>query len=356
MKIRVAILEKDIRYLGKIISTFNAHYSSKLEVFGFSDEAIAMEEVAKTNVDILLIPDSMISVLQGFTGKTVPVLLVEGHDVLEIGGYETICKYQKIDGIYKRILSVYSEHTEYEFINDVADGGCRMIAFANIAGGVGNTTVALAYAMRLASLKKKVLYIDFHAYSNVSIYLSDDVSASLSTVLYAIKSKKKNVKLSIESAISRDASGVEFLKETETALDLLEMTDEEAELIVDESCKLELYDYVILDIPFGLYGYSFNLIKKAHKIIWVSNGSVPVNSKLLRAYQAVTIWDEQRKTTLSARIAVVYNAFSSKTGKVIDNQELKSLGGIPKFANATERQIVEQIKDIEVVKKMAEGV
>ncbi|MDE5965222.1 MAG: AAA family ATPase [Lachnospiraceae bacterium] len=354
MKIRVAVLDMDLRYLNKIISFFNNQYSDKVEIFGFSDEEVLLKEIKNMNVDILLLPHSLAEILTHLPDKTAPVFMVEGHDVSDIGEYATVCKYQKASNIYKKLLAVYSENTEYEFVNNAGEDVCRMIAFCNVAGGVGNTTVALAYAMKLAASNRRVFYMDLQAFSKVSVFLSGDVQESLSNVLYSIKSKKKNVWLSIESSISRDVSGIDYLKETTTALDLLEMTDDEASVIMDELVKSELYDYILVDVPFALSGYPMNILKKAQKIIWVSNGTNTVNGKLLRAFQAVSILDEQKKTTLSARTRIVYNGFSSRTGKIIDEQIIKNMGGIPKFANGSERQIVEQIQDIEVLRNMVE--
>lgn len=354
MKIKIAVLEHDENYLSKIISVFNNKFSGKLEVFGFSNRDIALQQLSNICPDIFLFPESFLNIIDITSLQTVPLVLVESNDITEVQGCEVVSKYQKVDQIYKKILAVYSAHTNYSFISDASDVSCKTIVFTGIAGGVGTTTSALGCAFYLARMQKKVAYLDLNMVSNISTFLAGQGDYCMSDILYAIKSKKPNIGLKIESALCQDDSGISFFKEAATVLDMVEMTDEEAVLIWKELCGLEVFDYIILDMPFGLRGYPAELMSQSQCVIWVSDGSVAANAKMIKVYQAIKILEEQGNKFRAPNLSVVYNAFSSKTGNVIEDNGIKNLGGVPKVQNAAERQVVEHIANMELFKSLIE--
>ena len=354
MKIKIAILEQDEHYLTKITSVFNTRFSGKLEVFGFSNPDIALQQLSSICPDLFLFPESFLNVIDLSSLRIVPLVLVESNDITEVKGCEVVSKYQKADQIYKKILAVYSAHTDYSFISDTSNLSCKTIVYTGIAGGVGTTTVALSCAFYLAKMQKRVVYLDLNPVSSLSVFLTGEGDYCMSDILYAIKSKKGNIGLKLESTLCQDASGVSFFKEAATMLDMIEMTDEEAVLIWQELCGLEVFDYVIIDMPFKLRSFPAELMTKSQYVIWVSDGSVSANTKMLKAYQAVKILEEQGAKFRIHNLSVVYNAFSSKTGKVIEDNGLKNLGGVPKVQNASERQVVEHISNMELFKPLFE--
>lgn len=354
MKIKIAILERDENYLSKIINVFNNKYSGKLEVFGFSDCEIALYQMGDIRPDLFLFPESFLNTIDISLLQTVPVILVESGDITDIQGCEVVSKFQKVDQIYKKLLAVYSAHTNYSFATDISEISCKTVVFTGIAGGVGTTTVALGCAFYLARMGKRVMYLDLNSISTASAFLSGEGAYTMSDILYAIKSKKSNIGMKIESTICKDASGVDFFKEAGTMLDMAEMTDDEAKLIWDELCRLEAYDYVVIDTAFKLRGYSVDIMSKSQRVVWVSDGSAVANAKMLKVYQATKILEEQDRSFRVPNLSVVYNAFSSKTGNIIEDSGMKNLGGVPKIQNATERQVVEHIGGLDIFKPLIE--
>lgn len=356
MKIKIAILDSDKNYLNRIINVFNNRYNDKLEVFGFSTPQIAVEQINGSKIDVFLISEDFIECTSSITGKTVPLVMVNSKDVLEVQNFDVVCKYQKVDQIYKKILAVYSANTEYSFVKGAEGMGCVRVVFSAVAGGTGSTTAAIAYAMNLAKKNKKVIYIDMNMISNTSVFLSAEGSYSLSDVLYAIKSKKVNIGMKIESAIRKDASGIDYLNETATILDMFELEEEEALTIIDEIEKLGFYDYIVLDAQFSIKGLAHALMKKAGRVVWVSDGTPAVNVKVARAGQAVKILDGGGKDVIGPKLVLLYNQFSNKTGKILENLDVRNIGGIPKIQGASERQVVEHIRDLDVFDNMFEEI
>ena len=76
------------------------------------------------------------------------------------------------------------------------------------------------------------------------------------------------------------------------------------------------------------------------------------NIKCLKAIDAFAIFEQQHDINLLRRIEVLYNKFGSKTGRVIENENVKVIGGIRVFANATYRQVVEEISKLTVMEEI----
>lgn len=352
MKIRVAVYERDTNYSGRLAKAFNSSFFDKIEILIFSDIEIARRELQRVKVDIFLFSDDFKNVDEVIRGECIPLVLVESKDVAEVGNIPAICKYQKVSSIYKRILSVYSQNTTYSFVSNQNGDKGRIIVFCGVAGGVGTSTVAVGYAMQKAKMNKKVLYLDLNFVSNVSVLLSGEGDATLTNVFYDVKSKKMNLGLKIESAIRMDASGVYFIQEPVMILDMLEISQDEILVVLDEINKLNDFDFIVLDIPFKLEGYPLAVIKKADHVVWISDGSHHANGKIVRAFNSVCVFEEQTNTVILTKLSLIYNRFSSKSGQVIEGMDLKTLGGINKYEGAEEKQVLKYICDMDVLKNI----
>ena len=67
-----------------------------------------------------------------------------------VKGYPAICKFQKVDLIYKQILSIYSENSQSVSESHLNLGGSNVIAFMSPARGTGTSSMAAACAMQCA--------------------------------------------------------------------------------------------------------------------------------------------------------------------------------------------------------------
>ena len=54
MKIKLAILDNDMSYLKRITTVFETKYSDKVEVHSFSNLSVAMDNLERSKIDILL--------------------------------------------------------------------------------------------------------------------------------------------------------------------------------------------------------------------------------------------------------------------------------------------------------------
>lgn len=343
MKIKLAMLSEDMNYLKRVSANFNNKFNDKLEIYLFSVLGSAIEILHTKKIDVFLVDsnyeveDHLIPKKCGFA------YLVDTQDIETVRGQRTVCKYQKAELIYKEILNIYSENVSDVIGFKTEDGSTKVITVTSAAGGTGSSTLAVGYAKYLARIGKKVLYLTLATFGDTSCFLTGDGMSNFSDVLYTLKSKKSNFSLKIESAVRTDKSGVMFFQTPNTALDMKELTDAELESLIAGLKSVGAYDYIVLDIGFDLNDRVINLMKNSYGIIMVSNGESIPNNKTRKALETIQLMDEQNDDMLFNRIFLVYNKFSSKTGKMMEEYESKMLGGVPKFENGAPTMISDKI-------------
>jgi cellulose biosynthesis protein BcsQ len=263
-----------------------------------------------------------------------------------------ICKFQKADLIYKQILSVYSEKassiTGFKMNSDEG----KVVLFCSPSGGVGTSTAAAACAMHMASTGKKTLYLNLEKYGSADLFFHGEGQFDMSDLIFALKSKKANLHLKLESCIKQDASGVYFYSQPKLALDMMELSMEEILRLLSEIQLMGEYAYIVIDADFSLTKDAMTLYRKAQDIVMVGDGSELSNSKIIRAYEALTIMEQNADAPLMNRMSFLYNKASSKTGQSVNIQGLRELGGAPKYERATTAQILAQLAPMELFNKI----
>ena len=62
--------------------------------------------------------------------------------------------------------------------------------------------------------------------------------------------------------------------------------------LISEITLTGAYDYIVLDLDFALDGNALKVLRQTHAIVWVGDGSEISNSKICRAFNALTILEQ----------------------------------------------------------------
>lgn len=353
MKIKLAILEKDAVYLQRISAAFNNKYADKLEIYSFTEKETALETVKEAKINVLLAGEEYDIAPEKLPERCAFAWFVDTPDVEHINHSAAICKYRKIDIIYKQIVSLYSEVAGDIVTTAGSDEGkAGVICVLSPAGGVGASTVAAACAISSCRQGKRTLYLNLEKYGAVSSFFLGDGMGGLGDVLYAIKSQKSNLALKLEGIVRQDKSGVYFLPECNIVLDRMEMKPEELDVLLGQIKLSEAFDNIVLDADFSFEPFEMEVMKQAGKILVVSDGSRNANAKIRRVYEAMKILEQQGKCSVLNKVMLIYNRFRSQTGKTMDDLQLPVLGGVQYFKGAGEAQIASEIAGMSVVEKL----
>lgn len=354
MKIKLAILERDKSYLSKISAVFSAKYGDKLEVYSFTDLDIALSTLDSAKID-LLVADSSFELEQGKLPRRCGLgCFVESVDIESVNGVPAIFKYQKVDLIYKQLLSIYAETAGNISGLKFSDESSRVIVFSSASGGVGTSTVAAACAVHFASKGKKTLFLSLERFGAPDLFFQANGAFDISDVIFALKSKKQNLALKLESAVRQDKSGVYFFAGPKTPLDLMELKSEEIKRLVSELQMTGEYEFIVIDTDFSIDPEALDVFHLAHSMVMVSDGSEMANKKTEYALSALATVEQNSDAPLMRRLHVAYNRFSNKTGRVLNSSEIKNLGGTPVYVHAGIQEVLSQISASDYFDVLAE--
>lgn len=352
MKIKLAILEKDLSYLNRIVTVFSTKYADKFQIYSFSDLQIAINAIATEKIDVLIANDSFEIDSTAIPKRCSFAYFVDNMDIDSINGLPAICKYQKAELIYKQILSIFSENAGRFTDLKLTDDECTFYSFSSPCGGTGTSSVAVGYAMHMALQGKRVLYLNLNPFDTSDLFFSGEGQFGMSDVIFSLKSKKANLAMKLESYVKQDKSGVFFFSQPNYALDMLELKHEEKLQLLSELKLLGAYDIIVLDMDFGLDKQHMDFYNKSQTVLMVSDGSESANIKVQNAYSALIMMEQSSDSSIAGRFALVYNRFSSKTGHTIEGLDIRNIGGAPVYANATCKQVAQQLMTLDMFDKL----
>lgn len=352
MKIKLAILEKDQSYLSRIVTAFNTKYADKFEIYSFTDMTLVLSMLDEKKIDILIVSASFDIDTALLAERCAFAYLVDSFGIDHIDSHPAICKFQKIDMIYKQILNIYSENVGSVSGIKLGDNSTKIIMFSSPSGGVGTSTVAAACALHFASQDKKTLYLNLEKFGAADIYFSSEGQFGLSDVIYALKSKKANLTMKLESSIKQDANGVYFYSKPKVALDMFEITSEDIIRLISEIKLTAFYDYIIVDINFMLSKEMISIFKQSHALIWVGDKTEISSAKIDSAYQALSIMENNSASSLLNRLILIYNKVSNDKGISMENTGIKSIGEAPFYHHATPKQKIKHIYSMNMFEKI----
>lgn len=354
MKIKLAILENDRIYLERIVAAFNMRYADKLEIYSFTNMEVANEAIAQNKIDVLLADEAFEIDRKVLSSRCSLAYLVSSADIDSVRNEVAISKFQKADLIYKQVLNLYSENSsDITGIHFDENENTRIIAFLSPAGGTGCSTAAAACALNFAKKNKKVLFLSLETFGSSDVFFSGEGTSDFSDVIYAIKSKKGNMSLKLESTVKQDPSGVYYYSASKTALDMQELNAAEIKKLLADLKLFGAYDYIILDFDFALDSDTLDILKDSSRIVLMSDGSLIANKKLERAIDTLNIIEQQNDHKLVLKTGILYNRVSSHTSSKPNLPDIKEYGGIKRYEGYTTEQMIKELSNLAVFDSLA---
>lgn len=353
MKIRVAIIDNDNNYLERISSSLGSLYADKLEVYFFTDVKVATEKItSKRNfADVVLCGVEFEVDPKIFSKNSAFAYFCDASDVESYNGCKAVGKYQRIDKIYKEILGLYSENANNTLVyKGKGNSNCNVIVFLSASGGVGTSTVAVSCAMRCCKNGQKALYLNFEKLGCTNVFFNADGAGNFDSVLYSIKSKNSNLPVKLESEVKHSYDGVDFFDDCKIALDKQSINAEDINKLLNNLILKDDYNRIIIDTDFSFDSTQLAILNKADKIIFVSDGSEISNVKTLSALKSFEVLENQsEEINILKKSQLLYNKFSSKSGKKLTDININTIGGINKIEGLSEKNLAMKISEYSVL-------
>lgn len=341
MKIKLAFLDNDANYLHRLTSNLCAKFGEKFALYSFTSPDTALSALSEEKINVFIADHSF-----SIDAAAIPkgcgfACFVDSPDITSIHGQRAVCKFQKIDLLYKQILSIYSDALGNVSMRNAHNNAAGVVAFSSPCGGMGTSTAAAACAVHFALAGQKTLYLNLESFGGSDSYFCGEGAFDMSDVIYAVKSRKGNLPIKLESCARRDAHGVSFFMSSKIALDMLELTADEKNNLLSALAESGNYDYIVMDMDFGLDKDTLSLFRQAQALVWVCDGMPESSFKTARACASLKMLEGGEQNALADRISLLYN--KSQQGRVMPDLGIPVIGSLPKLRHKTGESILDRL-------------
>lgn len=345
MRISIALLDKDKEYTKRLVKGLQLNYEKELSLRVFSEPELFLNEIVTQHFDVTIMDYEFIHLKDKLPNSTVIATFVQDNSIDEIEKIPAVGRYQKIENIYKRIISIYADNAA-DIKVKTNNRKSNTVLFTSAQGGCGTSTVAAAYAISLARRGKKVLYLNLENFGSSSLFFHGEGQGSFSDVIYAIKSTNVNFLMKLSTVIKKDLSGVEYIEDCKNAFDMLEIKDSEIEGLMNGIYQSKGYDVVVVDYSAALSDRQLLLMKEmADSIIYVNDGSDIGNQKFQKFSEVIRVIEKKENCSILSKISLIYNRYSSQTSRQLDKLPVALLGGISRIEGISGRELINRISE-----------
>lgn len=350
IKIKLGIVDSDKLYLSRLTKLFELRYKNQIEIYSFSDFSNVPDAVRENKINVLLAAQDV----QVQTGRLADycmfAYLVESKQIDTYNKCRTICKYQRTDLIYKQLLGLYSEKLADKV--RYKNSGLKksdISLFVSGCDGAGATTAAAAYAEYLTARGRKTLFLNLKQFRDTGSIFSASGEGTFTDVIFAVKSRKVNMMLKLESIVKQSSSGVYFYDTCTNPLDYTEISADELKILIDEMSGSFGYEHIVIVSDFYFSDKLIQLIECASNIIIVSGDSKISQVQLIQKAKAISSLEKRKQINISDKLSLIFNR--TKFTKTFTT-EIPVLGIQPEMELSDERDIVRSFSASDMFEKI----
>lgn len=270
--ISLIIAEKDKEYIDLLKKYIReTKYSSMFYIKTFSNKENLEEYLQKQLcIDILLTIQEFVSNINKDKKIYSTILLTSIERKEEDCDLPLIYKYQPLNHLIIKILQIYNKSSCNKNLKFSSDNKVKIITFCSTSGGNGKTTVAINLANNLILKDKKVLYLNLELFSSISTFFPVSGSNDMSKINYYIKTNTKDLQNKIFELIKcDDETKIEYLEPFLNPYEILDVTNNDMNILIDSIKNFNLYDYILVDLEIGKNNFFASIMSKSDYIIWL---------------------------------------------------------------------------------------
>ena len=338
IKLKIGLLDSDKIYLERFTGIMERKFGNQIEMFSFTDPDGVISSVNENHINVLLASGDCRLSEEKLSDSCMFAYLADSAEINSVNGKNTIFRYQSADGIYRTLLSLYSEKMSNSVSYRSGAGHARVSLFIPECEGAGASTAAAAMAEYSAATGRKTLFLNLRQFRETEELFSAPGDSTFTDVIFALKSRKANMTLKLESIVKKSKSGVYFFGSCRSPLDSEELDRAELGTLIDELDSSCGYDSLVIVSDFFISEKFSVLLDKADDVIIVSGDSRLSEQRLKQKQAAITGLEKRDLAGITDKLRVLFN----KSAKAIQ-LGIPVLGIIPDTGAGGEREIIRRI-------------
>ena len=292
MKIRLLIASGDTDYAEHLSTVFAKKHADTFEVTVCTIRERLDALLKERSFDVGLLEAPWMAEAD-ITSLRIPLLLWDEENSLleQPAGLKRIRKYQRVSAIAGGILESCAQASMGK--GDYNLRKARITAFWSPAGGVGKTTVALAYATRKVAGNQQALYLDLEYFSSTPVYFRQ-TGKSISALFDKLGSHSE---LLIRGLRQQDSgTGITYFCHAENFDDINILSAEDIVSLIS-ACAAET-DELVIDLPCACDERIRQVFEVADKLVLVTDATKTAQQKLQQFISQNNVFERVRKKSV----------------------------------------------------------
>ncbi len=274
MKIKLLLISSDNAYSERLSNVLSEKYSDLFDVNVCSSKERLINSDLIFKHDMVFIDSDFLSDLDLGSIK-LPIILTTDNETEDniVNAKYRIYKYQRISHIVREALEIYAESGSVK--NSHNKERAKIIAVWSPCGGVGKTTVSLAYATSKACREMDVVYFNLENFSSIPTYFMEQ-GKSISSVFSKLDG---NVNMLLKGIMLKDgASGINYFSTPNNYDDINILSPDDIEIIINSCCTD--FDELIIDLSSNCNKNVEKVFEMADYVFMVSDGTRTSKNKI----------------------------------------------------------------------------
>jgi len=302
MRVKLLIATTDSEYVDFLSDNISETHADTIEVSVCSTLECLRETLPKQRFDVALMDTTMAEAAEKSSINQTILLWSESDTTTDMPELERILKYQRISSITSSVLERQAMVSKGG--NNTDSRKAKITAIWSPAGGVGKTTVAIAYATSKVSEDNEVFYLNLETFSSVPCYFNES-GKSISRVFEMLESHDGDTKMLIQGISCRD-SGITYLCSPDNYDDICILSKDDVKELLS-SCSA-LADELVIDLSCTCDFRTRQVFELADKVLIVTEPSQTSEAKLSQFTSQNDVFESiKEKLTFVANKGAVIN-------------------------------------------------
>lgn len=269
-KLRLVLFDQEIEYIELFANYIrSSDYAQRFDVKLFSQEEHFQQYINNGEpTDILLVSNDQS--IQEYPQIESILYLVE--DMVDESDVGQLFKYQPLSQLLSNVLTYHYERNGKREKKKIqkADGETKIISVFSATGGTGKTTTAFHLAKQMKEEGLEVFYLNLELVNSIALLFDVEDKPSSSPLLYYLKTNADQLQSKLKDLIvvDRDTS-VPFFYFHPSAEEMLDLSEQEINLLLDTLTQLETYHYIVIDLESALDPIELAALKKSDQVLWL---------------------------------------------------------------------------------------
>lgn len=314
-RLSLIIMDKNLEYI-ELFTRYvrETEYENKFIIKSFSEvEYLEKHIKANSSIDILLVDTNYLLDIHSLKKIKLIIALSETSIVEGKKQYDCIYKFQPLNKLVSKVLSLYLEKCN-DWFNINEDNKTKVISVFSACGGSGKTTLAVNMAKQMAARNKKVFYLNLESINATEVFFTSSKSYDLSKIFFYLKNNPEVIasKIELYKKYSTDIS-VDYIDSFVNSNELHDMSKNDIKVLLDSIKKLQIYDYIILDLETSLQDYVISSLAESKLIFWILLDDIQSIHKTKNVIKVLkSNLDEDEYIDFKKKISFILNKCSNK--------------------------------------------